>query len=271
MSPVQNVLRQLVQRRLWPVAILLVAALAAVPTMLAKEPEPPAVAPPPVADAGNDELATQPIVSLADAESAAKRRKVLGDSKNPFRVEKPKKAKPADDAPQDQPKKSTSGSTPAPSDSAPADTGGGSSDPAPVPQPEQPQEAPKKPTYPANSLIVRFSVGDDAAKGVLERRSALPSADNPLLIYLGLEDDGKTAVFMLDSSLKAIGDGECDPSPESCEKLRLREGETMFFDVVDESGAVGAQFQLDLVKINAKRAKAARSAKVATVASGLGR
>lgn len=269
MSPVQNVLRQLVQRRLWPVAILLVAALAAVPTMLAKDPEPPAAAPPPAADTGNGELARQPIVALAEAESAAKRRKVLGSSKNPFRVEKPKQDKPTGDVPQDQPKESPSGATPPPSDSAPADTGG-ADQPAPVEEPGQPETEPKK-TYPANSLIVRFSVEDKAAKGVLERRSALPSADTPLLIYLGLKDDGKTAVFMLDSSLKAIGDGECDPSPEICETLKLREGETVFFDVVDESGAVGAQFQLDLVKINAKRAKAARSAKVATVASGLGR
>ena len=41
MSAVTNMWRQLVQRRLWPVAILLIAALAAVPLTLAKEPEAP--------------------------------------------------------------------------------------------------------------------------------------------------------------------------------------------------------------------------------------
>ena len=46
MTAVTNLWRQLVQRRLWPVAILLIAALVAVPLMLAKDPE-PAPAPPP--------------------------------------------------------------------------------------------------------------------------------------------------------------------------------------------------------------------------------
>jgi len=32
--------------------------------------------------------------------------------------------------------------------------------------------------------------------------------------------------------------------------VRLRTGETEFFDVTDEAGAVGAQYQLDLVKIH---------------------
>ena len=79
-------------------------------------------------------------------------------------------------------------------------------------------------------------------------------SDNPLLVYLGVKDGGKAAVFMLDSTVTAQGDGSCEPSPANCETLVLREGETEFFDV--EAGADGtsaAQFQLDLVDINTKK------------------
>ena len=84
MSALTNVWRQLVQRRLWPVAILLIAALAAVPLALAKEPDPAAPAPAVAAADGESALAVQPIVAQATASERDKRRKVLGAAKNPF-------------------------------------------------------------------------------------------------------------------------------------------------------------------------------------------
>ena len=88
MSAITNVWRQLVQRRLWPVAILLIAALAAVPLALAKDPDPavPAAAVPAADAAASAEsaLAVQPIVAPATAADRGKRRKVLGARKNVF-------------------------------------------------------------------------------------------------------------------------------------------------------------------------------------------
>ena len=81
MSSVQNVWRQLVQRRLWPVAVLLLAGLVAIPVLLAKDPEPVAATPQAKVDADN-ELAEQPIVS-PDTEVGV-RRVVIGKRKNPF-------------------------------------------------------------------------------------------------------------------------------------------------------------------------------------------
>ncbi len=82
MSAITNVWRQLVQRRLWPVAILLIAALAAVPLALAKDPDPAVPGPVvPAADAAasaESALAVQPIVAPATAADRGKRRKVLG-------------------------------------------------------------------------------------------------------------------------------------------------------------------------------------------------
>ena len=52
-----------------------------------------------------------------------------------------------------------------------------------------------------------------------------------MLIYLGVLEDKKTAVFLVDSGVVAQGDGTCRPSRTTCETIHIREGETEFFDV----------------------------------------
>jgi hypothetical protein len=259
-SVVTNLWRQFVQRRLWPVAILLVAALAAVPFALAKDPAPPeAVSPVPTtgADAAG-ELATQPIV--AAAERRATRRKVLGSAKNPFGVAK-----------QNSGPSSTEDSTVVNvSDTAKSggsDTGGASpssdagtptpGSPAPT-TPVTPAPAPKK--YALHELTVRFGAAEAVNRQSVKRLQALPSAEAPVLIYMGVKD-GKSAVFLVDHGVAPVGDGDCKPSPEECEEIRLREGETEFLDVKDDSGAVVGQYQLDLIKIHKGSSASASAAK----------
>jgi hypothetical protein len=265
MSAVTNTWRQLVQRRLWPVAILLIAALVAVPMLLAKEPTPPA---PPPAVAANDEqskseLAVTPIVTKAD--EPTKRRRVLGTAKNPFAKKAVDDAVTASNAPTGTSQTTTGpggADTPAPSVDAGLG-GGGSSAPAPTgPTPPvslTPPDVPKPPAkkYSLHELTVRF--GDASGAGgrrSVERLDPLPSAEEPVLIYLGLRRDGKTAEFLVDHGVQAVGDGECVPFPEQCERIFLREGETEFIDVVDATGEVTAQYQLDLIKIHNKGTKA---------------
>jgi hypothetical protein len=111
---------------------------------------------------------------------------------------------------------------------------------------------------------VRF--GDSS--GQLDRRSLsrlkpLPSAEDPVLVYLGLTKDTKRAIFLVDATVNAVGDGECDPSPADCETISLREGETEFFDVLDDQGKATAQYELDLVKIRRSTTASAAKAKAA--------
>jgi hypothetical protein len=273
MSAITNVWRQLVQRRLWPVAILLIAALAAVPLVLAEAPEPPAPTPAPAdaSAAGDAALALQPIVAQASAADRAKRRKVLGSRKNPFGL--PKSEESGSAAPPSSTGSTTAQepSSPAPSDSGATPPGSGGSPATGVPatppaSDPTPEPAPRK--YAVHELTVRFG---DAASGDLKRRSLerlqpLPSAEEPVLIYLGVLDDGKTAVFLVDHGIAAIGDGDCSPGPETCATIGLRAGDTEFLDVKDETGAVTAQYQLDLIKIHksttASAARAQASSKV---------
>jgi hypothetical protein len=82
------------------------------------------------------------------------------------------------------------------------------------------------------------------------RLDPLPSAELPVLIYMGVLKDGNTAEFLLDSGVTAVGDAECAPSPDECSTIRMRVGDTEFLDVKDEAGNVTGQYQLDLLKIH---------------------
>jgi len=278
MSALTNVWRQLVQRRLWPVAILLIAALAAVPLALAEKPDQAAPAPPAAApDSGESALAVRPIVAQATAADRSKRRKVLGARKNPFGLPKKKESGSAAAANSNGSTTAKAPSSEAPGDSgdAPSSSGGGSSPslggsaPAPT-TPAAPVDpvapAPKK--YTLHELTVRFG---DSASGELERKSLerlqpLPSADEPMLIYLGVLKDGKTAVFLVDHGVQAIGDGDCSPAPGTCETIRLRAGDTEFLDVKDATGTVTAQYQLDLIKIHKSTTASASRARASSKA-----
>jgi hypothetical protein len=240
--------QQLVRRRLWPLALLLAAALAAVPFVLASEPAPVAPpAPAPVVD-GNDELA-EPVVAKVAAEDRTRRRRVLGARKDPFApAPEPKKktAKPASSPKQQTVTTDTKPSTP--TTSSGGGSGGGSSLPS-VP----PSVTPKPPKAPAGSVTVRFgdAESDVLPSGWLTKLRPLPDDEDPLLVYMGLTKNGKKAKFLVDATLTSTGDGTCKPHPSSCETILLSRGETEFFDVIDpETGQPTAQYQLDLVAIN---------------------
>ncbi len=249
MTVVTNTWQQLVRRRLWPLALLLVAALAAVPFVLASEPEPlpaPVVSAPAVS-ADDEDAFAEPVVAKAEATDRSRRRRVLGIRKDPFKPAPVKKAKAATTTtttttPDPTPTTGTApGSTPG--------TGGTGYTPPVAPPVSEPK--PKAP--PAGSITIRFgdATGEDLPKGVLEKLAPLPDDEEALIVYLGLSKDGKRAKFLVDASLTPTGDGSCKPHTYSCETIELRKGETEFFDVVDpETGATSAQYQLDLVAIN---------------------
>jgi hypothetical protein len=240
MNTITDTWRQLVRRRLWPVALLLVAALVAVPLKLAKAPEPAAVAAVPHTSKVQQGLPAT-FVSEADTSTATERRRVLGAAKDPF-----------EPAPLQTAKKSAKAkatATPTPAAAPSTGSAGGTSGTTTVPPVATPP-APKK-TYPLYSIKVRFGKVDGTMKTeTLERLKALPSAATPVFVYLGVEDGGKTAVFMLTGAVTAQGDGKCDPSPADCQTLRLTKGETEFLNVTDTGTATDAQYQLDLVTVH---------------------
>jgi hypothetical protein len=281
-EPLENAWNGLVHRRLLPVAILLIAALVAIPFLLAKKPE-PVSAPTGAPNAENGATAGSPadaaVVSLVNGEEAPQRRRVLGAAKNPF---EPGPAPEAAATPTP-----VGGSGPVtggtPADTGDGKPGGGSapSGPVSVPgapvapvSPVSPTPTEPRPTYELYSLTVRFgeSSSDTLERMNLPRLKALPSADEPVLVYLGPGEGGKTAIFMIDEGVDAQGDAECKPSPSNCETIHMRAGDTEFLDVIDEDGNVDAQYQLDLLKIKtSSTADAAKAAKARVAASKSGR
>ena len=180
MSVLTDIWRQLVRRRLLPVALLLVAALVAVPMLLAKEPEPTETAAPatPVETADSD-LAEAPIVTASEVSTRQKGRKVLGDKHDIFKstVKKPKVAKKSDDERRRRRRRTRPRSRPTTAPAAVESDAGGGTPSAPT-TPAAP--APKPKTYPLYSLKVRFSGGEgESVKGYLPVRAALPSTEQP--------------------------------------------------------------------------------------------
>ncbi len=226
-SSAMNVLtttwRQLVRRRLWPVAILLVAALVAVPVLLSRDPAPVT---PPEQPASRSGRAVRE--GRRRARRAGRRQGLRGRPLAPppcarrpqgpvhagCREEEAQGGQEGQEgerpltAPKQEP--TSSPSTPAPSTSAPT---------TPV------APAPPKKVYEKDSLIVRF--GDATSKLTrmnVKKLAALPNDPDadPLLVYMGLTDHGKKAVFMVDASLEPSGDGDLQAAPEQLRDDRAR-------------------------------------------------
>jgi hypothetical protein len=247
--------RQLVRRRLWPVALLLVGAAAAIPFLLAKTPQeqPAAVAPVnAVAAASTDAADVDSVVALVDDKQApAKRRRVLGALKDPFepaalpKVEKAKTVTNQKTAVQAQ-----ATATPPLAPTADSRSSGTSDTPVTTPVTPVGTPAPPKKTYPHGSLQVRFGSSDAAMpKSTLERLEVLPPGA-PLLVFDRLTDKGKTARFMVTGDVTLEGDGRCDPTPDSCETLELRKGETEFITVKGSGDTADVVYELDLLAIH---------------------
>jgi hypothetical protein len=254
MNAVTSIWRQLVRRRLWPVAILLLAALAAVPVVLAREPEvpiPPADPAPAVTSKADDTIA-EPVVAEVTPEERSRRRRVLGAVKDPFRPAPAKKAK-VEEPETDAPPAAETPDVPPPADTGASSGSGGGS--APV----DGEPAPKKTYYSAGTIIVRFgeSSQEKLDRFAIKKLGPVPNDEFPFLIYMGLTKDGKKAKFLVDAAIEVDGDGDCKPHPASCETIELAVGETEFLDVIDPEAEEDAtdeerilgQFQLDLVDI----------------------
>ena len=277
------------RRRLLPVAVLLLVCAVALPVFALKPAEEPAPAPAASTSAAAQSvdglpspeaaLSDKPLVSLAVLDEPSD----LGEfeSKDPF---KPIEKVSADGASDSESGSSSGGGSSGGSGTAAAPlgdsgsggsrrlgggSGGGSGQtgtPAPQTAPKQdggstPAPAPKtekKLTY-ALDLTIRGPKGLRAYRG-LPKLSLLPAQDNPLLVFLGVEDAGTKAVFLVDAKLRSEeGEGTCTPSPEQCATLALAPGEEHVL-VNDQ----GQSWTIRIVEVRetsvAKAAAAARKA-----------
>lgn len=294
-----GVIADLRRQRLLPIAILLVAALVAVPVLLRKDPEPvPPIAAAPVVETTPDglpapdaALASDPLVTMASLEGSSDLDSF--DSRDPFKPLKtleqvatgPGLNTPSTDLAATSPDAggptgdlasaggtgddlsggtggSGGGSAPSPG-AVPSPSPSPAPSPPPAPGPE-PSPDPQRLTY---AIDVSFT-GPDGRRTVrgLPRLAMLPSESAPLLVFLGVSDSGNEAVFLVDSKLTAeTGEGDCVPSPEQCATLELAPGELQTF--LDAEGRRYV-LQLDQIReVDVERAAQAREGLAARAAA----
>jgi hypothetical protein len=63
----------------------------------------------------------------------------------------------------------------------------------------------------------------------MHRLDMLPSQEQPLLIFMGVDRNANNAVFLVDSTLTGVGEGKCRPSPDKCSFLYLGPGSVEAF------------------------------------------
>jgi hypothetical protein len=265
MSFLRNVLHDLIEKRLWPVAVALVAALVAVPIVLGGgSSDAGTPAPAPVADASaanglanHRDIARAEVVSLEEQAAGKVQRK--GAVHDPFvQHHQPKTVT-------DKQVTAAVNKVATALNSALGGSGSGTSSGSgtggattPLTQtPSTPSTTPATTKKAADVVYgVKLKFGEAGAEKTYDnpaRLTPLPSSDNPFFVYLGLQDDKKHAVFLIDGEAVPSGDGHCDPSPEDCQKLTMQAGDLEFFEL--QTGTAGVvEYQLELTSIKKYKA-----------------
>jgi hypothetical protein len=248
MSFVRNLYADLVEKRLWPLAAALLVALVAVPVILSKPAKEsssvgaPAAGSPALGASSAAILGeTKPIVTLGGDGGFRKHIARLA-RKNPF----------VQQATGGSATKSTgqnatvepSGTTGSGTTTAPVSTPGGN----PTTGGGEPQKLYR---YVAK---VKFGRISQTKSKTVEPAEFLPSEQNPALLFLGADDSGDNALFLVSPDATARGDGVCVPSESDCQIVRMKKDDVEFFEVSLSAETV-ITYELELVDIALREVK----------------
>jgi hypothetical protein len=250
MRPVRNVFNELVERRLWPVALLLVLALVAVPLLLSKpagstDTDTPAATTPTEAPAAAAAAARkpsdtapggEPVVAVAQANEP--NAPLRGHAKNPFRQ---------------QHEEAEPGASTASTSSGASGEGGGTGSTGGAGTGSSGGDQQTTPVYWYPSINVRFGTPGRSLRLIedLPPLTALPRAQKPVVIFLGVfRRDPETAGFLISSDVHVQGTyrSACYPERNPCLTITMRRGDVVFFDYREADGTV-VQYELDLVDL----------------------
>jgi hypothetical protein len=253
------------EKRLAPVAVVLLAGLVAVPLVLAKpasDPGPAPVTPAPT-KADRDELAALAKVKLGDEEVGKGSTLGVFDPDNPFTppkgtIKKDETTAPAADGGAATPAGSTGGS---PTGDTGSPTGGGGI-PGIVPPSGGGGGGGSTETVFQYVVDLTFKANGRTRhiKG-MEKLDMLPSSSSPLLIFMGVTAKGGNAVFLVDSTLEAAGEGKCKPSPSECAFAYIGPGSEYVFSEEDGDTYTVKIDEIRKVKLGQSASGSAKGAK----------
>jgi hypothetical protein len=250
----RGLLGELRQKKLWPAAVALLAALVAVPILLSKSATPTPVAQAPVPTPPPSPATTLPAIS---EQSTPAHSRLTGPAHNPFASASGAGGASSAPSPSTVPAAvSTATSTAANTMSAltggaplasnaiggsaisPSPVSGGSTSSPPYSSPSTPPSitgnAKPKPapsglsSTQAYRVAVSITASGGGLNGIdpLERLSVLPSPQQPLLVELGVLQGGKRVLFATQPDTVLAGPGSCIPGPVDCEILSLGQDQT---------------------------------------------
>jgi hypothetical protein len=238
MSFARNIIRDLVEKRLWPVALLMVVAIIAIPVLGGGTSS---------SNSSSDEALPTTPGATATAASAIELigppavRTRAGKLVDPFRRSKVKEPDTTTTSSGSEP--ATGGAT------APEDSGSGTDTTTPAP------------SLAVYRTSVRFGTSDSdspAKERRISRLTPLGELLNPAAMYLGVDAGGKHALFLLGPD--ATSDGEATCHGANCRVIALAPGETQ---VIDQTPLGAAPQQFDLEVASVTRHKLASAAKAA--------
>jgi hypothetical protein len=247
MSVLSNMIKELRERKLWPIAIVLIVALVAVPLLLSKKAPTNLVTQP----TGGLPYSTGTALPAISVQTKQADSKLAGRGRNPFTPQGGTGTTTATTTTSpvvSTPSTGVSGATGS-TGSSTVSSGGGSTtgtpvtgspvttSPATTPGPTTTPATPAKPAPPAPngltakqsyqvSLAITTSGGGLNTIDPLERLSVLPNPQQPLLVELGVLQDTKRVLFAVEPGAAVSGPGTCTPGPIDCEILSLAPGKT---------------------------------------------
>ena len=252
-DPLKRIARDLVDKKLWPVAVLLLAAIVAVPFLIggssAEEVPPPA----PVAAPAPGAPGSKSLITMIDEGDG-------GKDTRPGRIKDPFYDPPAPPAPE-----SASGASPAASAATAAapPTGGGapsggaspapSSSPQTTPQPTTPRPAATSGYY---RTVARWSASERSKARPITRLTPFGGAETPAALYLGVtKSDASYAVFLLGPNATSTGDAECEQT--DCRVIGLKTGQSQVVTVQPSDGSAARTYRLEVASVKAVTTDAA--------------
>ena len=263
MNLVRNLYADLVEKRLWPVAAALLVALVAIPVLVAKPAgESSSAGGTPPADTallGADSAAligeTKSVVTLG-SDGGFRKHVEHEPRKDPFVQQATDKSSNAAQGATVDTAVGTSVSPTSPTATSPTTTS---------PTPETPSSTtPSGGEQPIKLYEyvakVKFGRIEKAKKQTVTPAEFMPSESNPVLLFLGADETGKHAMFLVSAEATSRGDGTCVPSESNCQIVRLSKGDVQFFEVALSAETI-ITYELELVDIELKEVDNAKTSK----------
>jgi hypothetical protein len=244
MTFVNRIITDLREKRLWPVALVLLGALIAVPALLANSSKPLPVAQVSPA-AGVSQPAAQAATALpaVSVQSTASISRLGGRARDPFTQQSVPASGGATGSGASAGGSSSSGSSAGGSGAAHTSTTPSGATPS---GPSTPSDSSTTPsggsgaTYVIYTVDLSFGKAGRAAHDYrnVPRLAPFPSPGNPVMVFLGVKSDAKTVEFLITSTASPTGGGKCAPAHGQCELLSLAMGQTERLMVLNWNGTV---------------------------------